>query len=82
MPYVTSVERFYIARAEAQGEARGLCAGVIKFLSRLCGTLPDEIQTRIRELPREALEELSGDAADMHAIESLEAWLQQHSSNA
>ena len=82
MPYVTSVEKFFIARAEAQGEARGLCAAVIKFLSRLCGSLPDEIQTRIRELSHADLEELSGDAADMHSVENIEAWLQQHSSNA
>ncbi len=86
MPYVTSVERFYMARAEAQGEERGktqgLFAGVTKFLSRLCGPLPEEIQTRISELPRANLELLAEDAADMHSIENIEAWLQQHSSNA
>jgi hypothetical protein len=78
MPYVTSVERFYIA----QGEARGLFAGVTRFLSRLCGPLPDEIQARIRELPHASLETLADDAAGMHSIESIETWLQQHSSNA
>ena len=86
MPYVTSVERVQLARAEAQGEARGEARGasslVIKILLRLCGSLSEETQERIRRLPREMVDTLAEEGIGMHSTADVEEWLQQHEPDA
>ena len=76
MPSVSSLERLW----EARGEARGIPKSAVKVLSRQCGTLPDDLQERIRKLPVAALEELIDRSVEFGSIEAVETWLAQRES--
>ena len=82
VPYLTSLERSWLAEGRAEGEARGEAHGVAKsailVLSRLCGELPAELQSRIHSLPVEAAEQLVSDAIEMRKLADVEAWLAEH----
>ena len=67
MAFISSMERTW--------EARGVARSVLKFLSRGCGLLPMDLQSRIEQLPLEELEELADQAADLKSITAIEEWL-------
>jgi len=70
MPYITSVERF----AEARGEARVLLAQ----LSEVCGTLPEDYEDRVRQLPSSALEGLAKSLLRFQSLGDLQSWLDRY----
>ena len=59
MPYVTSIERLAEARGEARGETRGQARAVLRQLSKILGSVPEEHQEQVRRLQSERLEQLS-----------------------
>jgi transcription termination factor NusB len=67
MPYVTSVER--IAKAEGKAEL------LLEQLAERFGTVPEELQQRIQDLPMDQLTALGKAILRFQAIEDLEAWL-------
>jgi hypothetical protein len=74
MPYITSVERFAEARGEARGEARVLLA----LLSEVCGTLPEDYEDRVRQLPSSALEGLAKSLLRFQSLGDLQSWLDRY----
>ncbi len=71
MPYVTSVERI----AEARGEARGGANVLLKPLAKLCGSLPEDTEQRVRKLPLRRLEDLGEALLAFRSLEDLHNWL-------
>ncbi len=67
MPYVTSVER--IAKAEGKAEL------LLDQLAERFGTVPEELQQRIQDLPMDQLTALGKAILRFQAIKDLEAWL-------
>lgn len=78
MPFITSVERIAEARGEARGEAKGGAAVLLKQLKRICDTVPEELEQRIRHLPFERLEAMGEAIFDFHALKDVQAWLDAH----
>ena len=74
MPYITSVERI----AEARGEAKGGAAVALRPLTRVCGSLPAEVEQRIRQLPLERLEALAEALLEFRCLQDAQAWLDAH----
>jgi hypothetical protein len=75
MPYVTSVERIAEARGEARGKTEGVASVLLSQLSRTCGSLPEEIEQEVRDLPFESLKELGQAVFDIRSLADLRAWL-------
>jgi len=71
MPYVTSVERI----AEARGKASGGATVLLRLLGKLCGPLPEGVESRVRKLSMERIEALGEAALGLRSLEDLEAWL-------
>jgi transcription termination factor NusB len=67
MPYVTSVER--IAKAEGKAEL------LLDQLAERFGTVPEELQQRIQDLPMDQLTALGKAILRFQAIEDLVPWL-------
>jgi hypothetical protein len=70
MPYVTSIER--LAKAEGKAEA------YLTQLTKICGSVPETCEKRIRRLRDETLQKLGEDLLDFHSLADLERWLEQH----
>src|SRR5256885_486509 len=75
MEYVTSIEQLGIEKGMQVGSA-GI---TLRVLQRRFGPLDEAMQSHIRALPLEQLEELSDALLDFAALSDLEGWLQQHS---
>src|SRR5439155_932255 len=60
---------------EARGMQRASVAIILRLLGRRFGTVPAEMEARLRELPAEKLETLAEDLLDFTALADLEAWL-------
>ena len=75
MPYVTSIERVQLARAEA----RGRISLAIEVLNRQIGELPEEVVTRLFKLPLDDAESFSIAAisGDFTTTDSITHWLSQ-----
>jgi hypothetical protein len=71
MPYVTSVERI----AEARGRTEGGASVLLAQLARTCGSLPEEFEERVRDLPFESLTELGQAVFDIRSLSDLQSWL-------
>ena len=71
MPYVTSVERI----AEARGRAEGVASVLLAQLARTCGSLPEELEERVRDLPFDSLKELGQAVFDIRSLADLQSWL-------
>jgi hypothetical protein len=67
MPYVTSVERI--------AESRGMASVLLLQLAQTCGSLPEEFEARVRELPFESLKELGQAVFDIRSLSDLQSWL-------
>ena len=67
MPYVTSVER--LAKAE------GGSGVLLKLLVRLCGPLPEDIETRVRSLSYPDIEALGEELLAFRTLDDLRTWL-------
>jgi hypothetical protein len=67
MPYVTSVERIAVAR--------GIAGVLLMQLGRTCGSLPEEFEERVRELPFESLKELGQAVFDIRSLSDRQPWL-------
>ena len=63
------------ARGIARGEARGETKGTLRLLSRRCGPLDAEQESRIRSLPLERLEALAEALLDFQGMADLNTWL-------
>jgi hypothetical protein len=78
-PHLTSLERRWMARGEAMGEAMGEVKGraelLLTLFRKLHGTVPQEVEARIRNLSRDRLETLGEAVLDLKSISELEAWL-------
>jgi hypothetical protein len=78
-PHLTSLERRWMARGEARGEAMGEVKGraelLLTLFRKLHGTVPQEVEARIRNLSRDRLETLGEAVLDLKSIPELEAWL-------
>jgi hypothetical protein len=70
MPYVTSIER--LARAEGRAEA------YLAQLAKICGSVPQAYESRIRGLSLEQLQKLGEDLLEFRSLADLERWLEQH----
>jgi predicted transposase YdaD len=64
-----------VALGEARGEARGEAKVTLRQLSRRCGPLSAEQESRIRSLPLERLEALAEALLDFEGMADLNAWL-------
>jgi hypothetical protein len=74
MPYITSMERL--------AEARGKADTLVVQLTKLCGSLPEAHEGRIRDLSIEQLQKLGEDLLDFHSLADLERWLEQYANSA
>jgi predicted transposase YdaD len=63
------------ARGVALGQAQGEAKGTLRQLSRRCGSLSAEQESRIRSLPLERLEALAEALLDFEGLADLIAWL-------
>jgi len=63
------------ARGIARGEARGETKVTLRLLSRRCGPLDAEQESRIRSLPLERLEALAEALLDFQGMADLNTWL-------
>jgi len=63
------------ALGEARGEARGESKVTLRQLSRRCGPLSAEQESRIRSLPLQRLEALADALLDFEGMADLNAWL-------
>ena len=70
MEYITSTER--------RGMKKGAISIAFRLLQRRVGTLDETLQTHIRALPLEQIEELSDALLYFSSLADLTAWLQQH----
>jgi predicted transposase/invertase (TIGR01784 family) len=66
---------------ETLGVARGETNMVIRLLTRRCGNLSNELQTKVRSLSIPQLESLGEALLDFKGISDLENWLGNHSEN-
>jgi len=67
------------AQGKAEGKAEGRIEGetlvVLRLLHRRCGTLPQSLQERVRQLSLEQLETLAEALLDFASTTALEQWL-------
>ena len=70
-PHLTSLERIWLAR----GEARGRATVVLAQLRKLCGSLTEEVEARIRNLSLDRLDVLGEAVLELRSLQDLEAWL-------
>jgi hypothetical protein len=76
MPYVTSIERSAEERGIQQGIQEERVTLVLRLLTRRCGVLAPETETRIRQLALGQLAELAEALLDFSGADDLHAWLQ------
>ena len=69
MPYVTSVERIW--------EARAFASLLLVQLRKLHGTVPQEVEAKIRKLSKNRIgaEALGKAILDLRSLQDLESWL-------
>ncbi len=83
MPYVTSIERFALARGREEGREEGREQGSVKLLllqlTRLCGTLPEDIERKIRQLTLDQSQSLGQDLLGFQTLDELRDWLKTNS---
>jgi hypothetical protein len=60
---------------ERVGQARM----VLSLLAEVCGRVPEEYESRIRELQSEDLQKLAKALLRFRSLADLQSWLQQHS---
>jgi len=83
MPYVTSIERLAKEEGREEGRQEGQLQGqlqgqqslILRQLKRSLGTLPLELETQIRQLSFELLEELGEALLDFKDEAALKTWL-------
>lgn len=78
MPYITSVERFAEARGETRGEVRGKASVVLALLSEVCGSLPEDCEDRVWQLPSSALDGLAKALLRFQSLDDLQSWLDRY----
>ena len=71
MPYITNAERFGIQQGKQQGEANL----VIRQLNRRIGSVRSDLESQIRQLPVEQLEDLGEALLDFSSVQDLVDWL-------
>lgn len=71
MSYITSVERL----AKAEGKAEGGVSILLNILRRVCGPLPEEVETRVRRLAYPEIEALSEALLTFRTLDDLRTWL-------
>ena len=69
------VYREIFGRGEARGQAQGEAKVTLRQLTRRCGPLSAEQESRIRRLPLERLEALAEALLDFEGMADLNAWL-------
>jgi hypothetical protein len=52
---------------------------VLSQLSEVCGSVPEEYESRVRELPSEDLRKLGKALLRFQSLAELQRWLDQHS---
>ena len=83
MPYITNAERFGIRQGLEQGLERGLLEGkqqegvslVLRLLNRRIGSVPSNLESQIRKLSVEQLEDLGEALLDFSSEQDLAGWL-------
>ncbi|WP_017295345.1 DUF2887 domain-containing protein [Geminocystis herdmanii] len=74
-----------IQLGRTEGETLGMTKGeanmAIRLLTRRCGNLSNELQTKVRSLSIPQLESLGEALLDFNGISDLENWLSNHSEN-
>ena len=79
MPYVTSVERIAEERGIEKGIEKGREQGssilVLKQLIRICGEVPKDIETSVRQLSLEQSQNLGEDLLNFKSLDDLRNWL-------
>jgi hypothetical protein len=78
MPYVTSMEQIAEARGEAKGEAKGGANVLLKQLRRVCGSVSEDLEQRVRRLSVDGVEALGEALLDFRSAQDAEAWLDTH----
>jgi hypothetical protein len=51
---------------------------LLETLSRVCGSLPDDVEQRVRRLPVERMKQLGRALFDFDSLHDLLAWLGAH----
>ena len=83
MPYITNAERFGLQRGLEQGLERGLLEGrqqgeanlIIRLLKRRISSVPSDLESQIRKLSVEQLEDLGEALLDFSSEQDLIGWL-------
>lgn len=71
---LASVERI----AEERGRVKGGAAVLVGPLTRVCGTLPQEVEKRLFRLTLQRLRQLGEAVFDFRSVEDLQEWLDAH----
>ena len=74
MPYVTNAERFGLERGLKQAQERETNF-ILRLINRRVGSISSEIETQIRELPVDQLEDLGEALLDFSSEQDLLTWL-------
>jgi hypothetical protein len=64
--------------AEARGEAKGGATVLLKQLTRVCGSVPEELEQRVRRLSIDRLEALGEAILDFRTLKDVQAWFDAH----
>ena len=75
MPYVTSIERNAEERGLEQGREQGSVTLLLRQLTRLCGSLPSDVEQQIRQLALPQSQSLGEALLDFHSLADLQSWL-------
>jgi len=51
---------------------------LLSILARTCGSLPEEFEERVRDLPFDSLKKLGQAVFDIRSLSDLRAWLDAH----
>jgi hypothetical protein len=71
MPYVTSIER----NAEERGREQGSVTLLLRQLTRLCGSLPADVEQQIGQLALPQSQSLGEALLDFQSLDDLQKWL-------
>ena len=75
MPYVTSVERNAEERGIEKGIEKGGSILLLRQLTRVCGTLPIDVEERVRQLSFDQIQTLGESLLDFQSLSDLKNWL-------
>ena len=75
MPYITNAERFGLQRGLLEGKQQEGVSLVLRLLNRRIGSIPSNLESQIRKLSVEQLEDLGEALLDFSSEQDLIGWL-------